>query len=90
MRIFVNRTLNLKRVKAIGFDMDYTLVRYHTENFEEFAYYSSLKKLVEIKNYPKEILDLKFNFLQVIQGLVIDKKRGNFLKISRFGQVKTA
>ena len=31
MSIYVNRTLDLKKIKAIGFDMDYTLVRYQTE-----------------------------------------------------------
>lgn len=90
MSIYVNRTLNLKKIKAIGFDMDYTLVRYNTEEFEKLSFETTLKKLVKLKKYPVEILDLKFNFEHVIQGLVIDKKRGNLLKISRFGKVKQA
>ncbi len=53
MPIYVNRTLNFKKIKAIGFDMDYTIVRYHTENFERLAYNIVLKKLVENKGYPK-------------------------------------
>ena len=38
MAVFVNRVLNLKKIKAIGFDMDYTLVEYQTENFEELVF----------------------------------------------------
>lgn len=90
MGIFVNRTLNLKKIKAIGFDMDYTLVRYKTENFERFGHQEVLKKLVSVKGYPKEITNLKFEFQRVIQGLVIDKKHGNLLKVSRFGKVKSS
>ena len=47
MSVFVNRILNLKKIKAIGFDMDYTIVRYKTENFERYAYESTLKLLHE-------------------------------------------
>lgn len=90
MGIFINRTLNMKKIKAIGFDMDYTIVRYNTEAFERFTYGEVLKKLVSEKKYPKEILKLEFDFHRVIQGLVIDKKRGNLLKVSRFGKVKSS
>lgn len=90
MGIYINRTLNMKRIKAIGFDMDYTIVRYQTEDFERFTYEQVLKRLVSDKKYPKELLDLKFDFKLVIQGLVIDKRRGNLLKVSRFGKVKSS
>ena len=88
MGIYINRTLNMKKIKAIGFDMDYTIVRYKTENFEELTHRETLKKLVADRKYPEEILKLKFDFNRVIQGLVIDKKNGNLLKVSRFGKVK--
>ncbi len=88
MGIYINRTLNMKKIKAIGFDMDYTIVRYKTENFEHLTHRETLKKLVSEKGYPEEILKLKFDFHRVIQGLVIDKKHGNLLKVSRFGKVK--
>ena len=90
MAIFINRTLNMKKIKAIGFDMDYTIVRYNTEAFERFTHQSVLKKLVSEKKYPEEILKLDFDFARVIQGLVIDKKKGNLLKVSRFGKVKSS
>lgn len=90
MGIFINRTLNMKKIKAIGFDMDYTIVRYNTEAFERFTHQEVLKKLVSEKKYPEEILKLEFDFHRVIQGLVIDKKKGNLLKVSRFGKVKSS
>ena len=90
MGIFINRTLNMKKIKAIGFDMDYTIVRYKTEAFEKFTHAEVLKKLVSEKKYPKEILKLTFDFNRVIQGLVIDRKKGNLLKVSRFGKVKSS
>lgn len=90
MSVFINRILNMKKIKAIGFDMDYTLVRYKTENFERLAHQEALKKLCTIYGYPKNISSLEFDPQLVIQGLILDKKRGNLLKISRFGKVKTA
>ena len=36
--IFCNRTLNLRSIKAIGYDMDYTLVHYHVDEWERRAY----------------------------------------------------
>jgi HAD superfamily 5'-nucleotidase-like hydrolase len=89
-KIYVNRTLNLKKIKAIGLDMDYTIVRYKSRNFEALAFYKTLEKLVDLKKYPEEILKLKFDYQRVIQGLVIDKERGNLLKLSRFGKVKSS
>ncbi len=90
MPVFVNRTLNMKKIKAIGFDMDYTLVQYKTEAFEEFVHQLVSQKLVDVLKYPKEILELKFDFKLVIQGLIVDKDHGNLLQVSRFGKVKIA
>lgn len=89
-RVFVNRTLNLKRIRFIGFDMDHTLVRYHSEVFEGLAHRIMLEKLVSDKNYPKSILDLKFSFDRAIRGLVIDKVRGNVLKLSRHSAIRVS
>ena len=90
MSVYVNRSLNLKKIRAIGFDMDYTIVRYHTNEFEKFAYYAILEKMVTDLNYPNEILKLKYAPELTLQGLVIDKKHGNILKLSRYGQVKNS
>ncbi|MCO5112914.1 MAG: HAD-IG family 5'-nucleotidase [Bdellovibrionaceae bacterium] len=88
MDVFINRTLNLKKIKFIGLDMDHTLIRYNSEKFEGLAYEKMKEKLVSLYSYPQEILDLKFDFKSVIRGLVIDKNRGNLLKVSRYGAVR--
>src|SRR5215211_4580253 len=90
MGIYVNRTLNMKQIAAIGFDMDYTLVRYDSEAFEEMTYKEILKKLIEIKKYPETLNKLKFQFNLAIRGLVIDKPHGNVLKLSTYSRVKHA
>ena len=90
MSIYVNRVLNLKQIKAIGFDMDHTLVEYYADEFERLVHQKTIEKLVQNLNYPKKIKDLVFDSSLVIQGLVIDKKKGNVLKLSRFGKVKKA
>ena len=37
-KVYVNRTLNLKKIKYLGLDMDHTLVRYNSENFERLSH----------------------------------------------------
>jgi HAD superfamily 5'-nucleotidase-like hydrolase len=90
MGIYVNRTLNMKQIAAIGFDMDYTLVRYDSGAFEEMTYQEIKKKLLTLKNYPAIINDLQFQFNLAIRGLVIDKPLGNVLKLSTYSKVKHA
>lgn len=90
MGIYVNRTLNMKQIAAIGFDMDYTLVRYDSAAFEEMTYKEIQKKLLEVKKYPAAVGELKFKFDLAIRGLVIDKPHGNVLKLSTYSKVKHA
>lgn len=88
--VFVNRTLNLKRIKYIGFDMDHTLIRYHTKEFEELAHRIALKKMVDNRGYPASIMDLPFDYNRAIRGLVIDRKNGNLLKINAYGAIRNS
>ena len=90
MSIYVNRTLNMKYISAIGFDMDYTIVRYNTKNFEEMVYKEIVRKLVHEKKYPAVIENFKFEHNRSIRGLVVDRKNGNIIKLSRYGRVKTS
>jgi HAD superfamily 5'-nucleotidase-like hydrolase len=86
-RVFVNRNLRLSKIRAIGFDLDHTLAHYDPIPVEELAFDLSKQKLVKSKNYPREILDLKYDPTFVIRGLVVDKKRGNLLKMDYFNFV---
>lgn len=89
-RVFVNRTLNLKRISYLGFDMDHTLVRYNSVNFETLAHRKMCEKLVAEKGYPDSILKLPFSFDRAIRGLVIDKAKGNVLKLSRYSAIRVS
>jgi HAD superfamily 5'-nucleotidase-like hydrolase len=89
-RVFVNRNLRLSKIRAIGFDLDHTLAHYDPIPVEELAFDLTKQKLVESKGYPKEILDLKYDPTFVVRGLVVDKKRGNLLKMDYFNFVSRA
>ncbi len=85
--IFTNRTLNLRGIKAIGYDMDYTLVHYKVGAWERRAYEYLQKKLLA-DGYP--VADLEFDENFVIRGLILDLELGNVVKANRFGYVKQA
>lgn len=88
-KVYVNRTLNLRKIRYLGFDMDHTLVRYNTKEFERTTHDITLAKLVA-RGYPKEILALPFDYDLAIRGLVMDKQKGNLLKVSRHGGIRAA
>ena len=53
MAVFINRVLNMKNIKLIGFDMDYTLVRYNAEEFESLTHNLAARRLHEAFDYPQ-------------------------------------
>ncbi|XP_048531940.1 5'-nucleotidase domain-containing protein 4 isoform X3 [Triticum urartu] len=89
-QIFCNRSLNMRNITAVGFDMDYTLAQYKPETFEALAYHGTIEKLVKDLNYPEELLTWQFDWKYMVRGLVLDKKRGNILKMDRHKYVKVA
>lgn len=85
--IYCNRTLNLRRIEAIGYDMDYTLIHYHMQAWEERAY-TFIKEGLQQGGWPVE--GLTFDPDLAIRGLIIDSEEGNIVKANRFGYVKRA
>ncbi|KAE8683382.1 HAD-superfamily hydrolase isoform 3 [Hibiscus syriacus] len=85
--IFCSRTLNLRSISAIGYDMDYTLIHYNVMAWEGRAYDYCMENL---KNMGFPVEGLAFDPDLVIRGLVIDKQKGNLVKADRFGYVKRA
>lgn len=85
--LFCNRTLNLRAIKAVGYDMDYTLIHYRVEAWERRAYEHIRDRLVA-QGWP--VGDLQFDPALAIRGLIIDTEKGNLLKANRFGFVKKA
>ncbi|KAK8988970.1 hypothetical protein V6N11_030341 [Hibiscus sabdariffa] len=80
----------MRNIVAVGFDMDYTLAQYKPETFESLAYEGTIKKLVYDLGYPQELLEWTFDWKYMVRGLVLDKKRGNILKMDRHKYVKVA
>jgi HAD superfamily 5'-nucleotidase-like hydrolase len=86
-QIYSNRTLNLRTIRAIGYDMDYTLVHYRADVWEQRVY-DRLKEMFVADGWPIEALE--FDSGLVIRGLVIDTDLGNIVKANRFGYVMRA
>ncbi len=83
-RIYANRTLNLRSIRAVGYDMDYTLAHYNVEAWERRAYEVTRGDLAG-KGWPVE--GLAFDPDRMIRGLTIDLEHGNLVKPTRFGYV---
>jgi len=86
-RIFCNRTLNLRGVKAIGYDMDYTLIHYYVDEWERAAFEHARAYLSE-QGWPVE--KLSFDPSAFTLGLTFDLDLGNLVKATRFGYVMRA
>lgn len=82
--VFCNRTLNLRSIRAIGYDMDYTLIHYRVDEWERRAYEHTRARFLE-RGWP--VADLRFDPASVTQGLTIDLELGNLVKPNRFGYV---
>lgn len=85
--LFCNRTLNLRSIKAVGYDMDYTLIHYRVEKWEQRSF-SHMRSKLRGLGWP--VSDLRFNPGDYQRGLIIDLELGNILKANQFGYVKRA
>ena len=89
-KLYALHTLPLPTIKAVGFDMDYTLARYRSPEVDELAFKKALRLLVRERNYPMSLLEKEFDPKFAIRGLVLDGVRGNLLKVSRERRVVRA
>ncbi|KAH9692976.1 cytosolic IMP-GMP specific 5-nucleotidase [Citrus sinensis] len=79
-QIFCNRSLNMKNIVAVGFDMDYTLAQYKPETFESLAYDGTVRKLVYDLGYPEEVC------LLIVYACVINNMdRHKYVKVAYHG-----
>ena len=85
--IFCNRTLNMRAIRAVGYDMDYTLIHYNVEAWERRAYEHIRDRFSAL---GWSVAQLRFDPEMVVRGLIIDTERGNLVKANRFGFVKKA
>ena len=86
-KVFCNRTLNMRSIRCIGYDMDYTLIHYDVAEWERSAY-GYLKQFLLKQGWP--IDHLQFEPDRACRGLILDVEKGNLIKANRFGFVKHA
>ncbi|EJK46700.1 hypothetical protein THAOC_34618 [Thalassiosira oceanica] len=89
--VYANSYIDLGKVDTVGFDYDYTLVTY-TEELLELIYDMALKRLVDEKEYPREMLEsgLKFDPRFSIRGLAVDRENGWVCHLSYTHKVAAA
>lgn len=85
-RIFTNRDLDFDKVPVVGFDMDYTLARYRQDRLEALSLRATVAKLVA-RGWPEVLTEVQPDPEFATRGLLVDKRRGNLLKMDRHGYV---
>jgi HAD superfamily 5'-nucleotidase-like hydrolase len=90
-QVFANSYVDLGKVDTVGFDYDYTLVNYK-EELLDLIYDMALKRLVNEKHYPLEMLEagLQYNPRFSIRGLAVDKETGWICHLSYTHHVAVA
>lgn len=58
-----------------------TTLQYKPDTFEALAHRETVDKLVRFFGYSPRLYDLRFDYRYMMRGLVIDKRRGNMLKV---------
>ncbi|KAL9182634.1 hypothetical protein ACHAXT_013286 [Thalassiosira profunda] len=89
--VYANSYVDLGKVDTVGFDYDYTLVTYKKELLS-LIYDMALTRLVEEKEYPREMLTsgLKFDPFFSIRGLAVDRENGWICHLSYTHKVAVA
>jgi len=88
-RVFTNRSVAMGKIKAIGFDMDYTLAVYKSPQYEELGFKIIVEKLIKL-GYPKDIANYQYDASFVTRGLLFDNYHGNLIKIDGHGNILVA
>ena len=80
--VFVNRSLQLSKIKFFGFDMDYTLALYKSPQYEILGFNLVIDELIKI-GYPKEIKNFVYDPSFPVRGLWYDKLYGNLFTLKK-------
>lgn len=81
-RVHANRNLHFRTIDWVGFDMDYTLAIYRQDAMDTLSVKLTVERLIA-RGYPSYLADLSFDARFPIRGLLVDKERGNVLKLDR-------
>jgi len=86
-QVYVNRSLRMDKIEAVGFDMDYTLAMYHLQRLETVAFEMTVERMIAALGYTDRLRELRYDAGSVIRGLVVDKLHGNLFKMDRHNHV---
>jgi HAD superfamily 5'-nucleotidase-like hydrolase len=81
-KVFALHNIHFREIKAVGFDMDYTLSHYRSPEIDDLAFKKASHLLVLERAYPEWLLAQRYDPSFAIRGLVLDGNRGNLLKLS--------
>ena len=84
--IFVNASMRMGTIEAVGFDMDYTLATYDSVALDRLTFSLAIANL-RAMGYPDLVGGLEYRPGATIRGLVVDKQLGNVLKMDQYGFV---
>ena len=77
----------MSQIDWVGFDMDYTLALYRQAEMDRLSIAATVAKLVA-RGYPRQIAEIPYVLDFAIRGLLVDKRLGNVLKMTRFKVVR--
>lgn len=89
-QVYCNRDLNYKHIDAVGFDMDYTLAVYRQDAMDRLSVELTVERLIEHRGYSTELRNIEQRPNFAIRGLVVDRHRGNILKLDSHRHVGQA
>lgn len=84
--IFVCNELDLKDIKAYGFDYDYTIAQYKP-SIQTLLYDLGKRNLISMYKYPEDALSTPYSDDFPIRGLHFDIEKGLLLKLDSFTQI---
>eukprot|EP00041_Stephanoeca_diplocostata_P007008 m.96857 g.96857 ORF g.96857 m.96857 type:complete len:633 (-) comp16675_c0_seq1:476-2374(-) len=84
--LFTNSYVNMSKVRAIGFDYDYTLVTYSTD-LQRLIYNEASKFMRHVLQYPVKVMSRSFDPQFAIRGLAVDTRTGALLKLNYLGVI---
>eukprot|EP00730_Choanoeca_flexa_P008485 TRINITY_DN12495_c0_g3_i2.p1 TRINITY_DN12495_c0_g3~~TRINITY_DN12495_c0_g3_i2.p1 ORF type:complete len:531 (+),score=128.92 TRINITY_DN12495_c0_g3_i2:70-1662(+) len=85
-RVFCNRSVDMGKIRYLGFDMDYTLCEYNSPATEELTYKLIVDQLIEM-GYSEKLRSFKYRPDFPIRGLIVDRSYGNILKTDAYGHI---
>lgn len=87
--LFTNSYVNMSKVRAIGFDYDYTLVTYSTD-LQRLIYNEASKFMRQILQYPAKVMSRSFDPHFAIRGLAVDTRTGALIKLNYLGVISVS